>query len=1341
MASFKGKRGYANTFLLYAPTILLVLSTSYLAEVKFSRVYATPRQLELEAASDAITENLTPPDNSSETIDVSLNYPDNNTWNASQTINHGYTPIINNGEFANCSLFTNKTGSWEYAAANATPITNNSVNYISFDYAGDYNETLWNVYCYDIATVSNYSLVNFTLKIDATPPTTPTLTNQSNGATWINLGIGSCSDSGSGVAKKLLYRNTTNIVNLIAEDSYNDTGLSESTSYAYELSCLDNAGNYGSNSTTLLVNTYGITPPVEIPKPAQNQYATENTGNMENITYVHPSHLAKGETVKYTPTSETHCIKSTCVATLYSMQNFIQDTQGKWKHMGEITNLTYSSNILNISWNKRSILLQPYVIYNGVYMDTLPQEYNFSISYTNFVDYIKFRPRIKFVDGLTEVGFKKVSWSNDEVVVNFDDLAANNFEVTQNETHISIRNLEGKVSSNEMLELDPTITLNETNYGNVGDSYTNTSATSVNYGSNYSLIVNSYTGGGVARVFLLFNLSVIPSTATITDANLSLYMFVAPTNSRTYNAYNTSNSWTESGIIQSNQPAQGTLQQAQTVTTPANVWKSWNVTPAAVSSYAQTNQNMSIMIRDNAETASTSRNASFVSKENTTDTSKRPQLIITYVTPPTYSDNSTSSTLANTNVEHRLKWQSATGLSGYIFSFCNGTYQKTTITLNPTTTYTFLDNTSNTAYWASPVNPITEPAGGTQATAVQYANMSLNDSSFARVLGDATTNDDPYWSMNFTINETTASINWINVSLGGYKVLTGGSEAATCYVFNWTSATWLSISTLGTTPTIISSNYTSRISDIVNASTKVLNVYCTGAQFDLNEGIYLDFVSVVVNSSSTTYSTANCSDANAVLTNDSWVAMTGTLDWSNVTKMITSTEGATVKWCVYANGTANEWNSTSCVNPFSYITTAAPPSTAPTYSENSTSSTLAGTNIQHNLRWANGSVGLGLSGYIFSFCNGTWDGVYCNLTTTNVVYGKTDIGTLQDSVNLNFIIAQNVTMPHAVTLTNITFYTTVAGNFSVAIYNGLTPTNLLVNSTFALCGAAAWCTFSISPTSLASGNYWLAVETDNNGNTFKYVDNASDTNYYVAQTYGTWPSTFGSGTAQQRTYSFYANGTYNTSTSLVNDSWVAFTSGMCGTAYTDCWSNVTKLVNSTVGANVSWCFYVNDTSNNWNSSSCSNPFVYLTTGAATVISFTITLPGQSAITAAEGGNATADIEFNLTSGNTATNVLPCLAGTSTCQTSGTPIFVFSNTGSATLNWYIYLDSNTPAHITLKGKSDNSPAGATTITTGGWLVASSIAPSGSQNAWLWTDFSGASVDDATSRTLKNNATSS
>jgi parallel beta-helix repeat protein len=46
------------------------------------------------------------------------------------------------------------------------------------------------------------------------------------------------------------------------------------------------------------------------------------------------------------------------------------------------------------------------------------------------------------------------------------------------------------------------------------------------------------------------------------------------------------------------------------------------------------------------------------------------------------------------------------------------------------------------------------------------------------------------------------------------------------------------------------------------------------------------------------------------------------------------------------------------------------------------------------------------------------------------------------------------------------------------------------------------------------------------------------------------------------------------------------------------WSNITKILNDTVGARVEWCVYANDTSNNWNITSCETPFSLTTTSAA-----------------------------------------------------------------------------------------------------------------------------------------------
>ena len=70
----------------------------------------------------------------------------------------------------------------------------------------------------------------------------------------------------------------------------------------------------------------------------------------------------------------------------------------------------------------------------------------------------------------------------------------------------------------------------------------------------------------------------------------------------------------------------------------------------------------------------------------------------------------------------------------------------------------------------------------------------------------------------------------------------------------------------------------------------------------------------------------------------------------------------------------------------------------------------------------------------------------------------------------------------------------------------------------------------------------------------------------------------------------------------IADSWVQFTSGMCSSPYTACWSNVTKTVNSSVGATIAWCVLANDTSNNWNTTSCTTPFTYTTTAPPVVAS-------------------------------------------------------------------------------------------------------------------------------------------
>jgi len=89
--------------------------------------------------------------------------------------------------------------------------------------------------------------------------------------------------------------------------------------------------------------------------------------------------------------------------------------------------------------------------------------------------------------------------------------------------------------------------------------------------------------------------------------------------------------------------------------------------------------------------------------------------------------------------------------------------------------------------------------------------------------------------------------------------------------------------------------------------------------------------------------------------------------WSNVTKVLNSTAGVNIGWCVYANDTLNNWNTTSCNHPFSISTIET---TNPSWSNNKTnltSSTALGNDVYFNITLNETNP----DKYIFSFYNGT----------------------------------------------------------------------------------------------------------------------------------------------------------------------------------------------------------------------------------------------------------------------------------------------------------------------------------------------------------------------------------
>jgi len=101
------------------------------------------------------------------------------------------------------------------------------------------------------------------------------------------------------------------------------------------------------------------------------------------------------------------------------------------------------------------------------------------------------------------------------------------------------------------------------------------------------------------------------------------------------------------------------------------------------------------------------------------------------------------------------------------------------------------------------------------------------------------------------------------------------------------------------------------------------------------------------------FSFDNCTGS---LQNITGMSLSGSSAWSNFTVVINSTVGCTIRWCVYANDTSNNWNGSSCLTPFSYVTT----SPAVPYLEVSLITpdpTLTKTNIIQNLTfWVNATV-------------------------------------------------------------------------------------------------------------------------------------------------------------------------------------------------------------------------------------------------------------------------------------------------------------------------------------------------------------------------------------------------
>jgi len=154
-----------------------------------------------------------------------------------------------------------------------------------------------------------------------------------------------------------------------------------------------------------------------------------------------------------------------------------------------------------------------------------------------------------------------------------------------------------------------------------------------NFGTATTLSVRSTTTGNPEnnyRTLVRFNLSSLPSGATILSATLRLRMNQAPSASRSYDAYRVTASWSETTITWNNQPAVAAGATSTTDTgTTSDVWLEWNVTSDVQAFISGSQGNFGWRIKDQIESASGDFQSTFGSRE-ATDTEHDPRLVIVY---------------------------------------------------------------------------------------------------------------------------------------------------------------------------------------------------------------------------------------------------------------------------------------------------------------------------------------------------------------------------------------------------------------------------------------------------------------------------------------------------------------------------------------------------------------------------------------------------------------------------------------------------------------------------------------------------------------------------------------
>jgi hypothetical protein len=168
----------------------------------------------------------------------------------------------------------------------------------------------------------------------------------------------------------------------------------------------------------------------------------------------------------------------------------------------------------------------------------------------------------------------------------------------------------------------------------LGDSYTNTAASTTNYGATTQITVDAAADVS----YIQFNLASIPAGSVVSQATLKLYVN-SVTTAGSFNVDYVNGAWTESTIDASNAPPLGTAIASSIAVTTAekNQYILVNVTSALQAWLNETETNNGIAL-----VANSTFHATFDSKESTT-TSHAPELDIVFAGGGTLTGITTAS--------------------------------------------------------------------------------------------------------------------------------------------------------------------------------------------------------------------------------------------------------------------------------------------------------------------------------------------------------------------------------------------------------------------------------------------------------------------------------------------------------------------------------------------------------------------------------------------------------------------------------------------------------------------------------------------------------------------------